>query len=241
MTNSITTCPSLWDCQALLCVCMCVWEFVWKMAWLTRKWWTRSDTWPLMQPRTHGLNRNKPLGGCGWITRTSTIYPSGLADLRCPAAGASKCGLTLKKQQPSAGFLLQLQIYIFLEIAPDLSSSNVSCTRKYIFSCKVSYGGLSRWWFSGEGSLPDAVTVYTAQSLVKVQRKIGAWRLSLEYSDSLPYRRLWKGSNRNKKVKVAVMDISRGYINTCYPTFKFFKGVNIYRGESANWNVNDEV
>lgn len=36
-----------------------------EMAWKTREWWTRSDTWPLKQPRINGLNRQAPLERCG--------------------------------------------------------------------------------------------------------------------------------------------------------------------------------
>lgn len=81
-----------------------------------------------------------------------------------------------------------------------LEAPLMTCIRgKTSFLRKGTFGGLSRWWFSSDGGLVDGVTVYTAGSPVKVERKSGAWKMSLEYSDILSHRWFWKGTNRERK------------------------------------------
>lgn len=137
MANSITTRPSL---QTLFSTGVCV-----KVTWLTRKWWTRSDTWPLKQRRINCLNR-QTLSGRMWMGNEDFHQPARPSIWPCRSPDV--------REKWDIGIPLQMQIWSLLKISSWLDAPLMICVQgKTSFLGKGAFGGLSRLWFSGEGGL----------------------------------------------------------------------------------------
>lgn len=211
------------------------------MAWQTREWWTKSDIWPLKQPRINGLNRQAPLEGCERVMRTSTSHS---ASIHLPFRIHALPQLEIPDVKPpvekkgDTDFLPQRQRRFLQNITLNLTLAWWFVFREQHFWVKGTFGGLSVDGFQVRTGLTGGVTVYmqnqggkrykTLQGLQSRSR--GKWNMET-VTGAFWHFALWASLKRFKH-QLRSESGSYKYESPAWEDtlccFKLFRSVNIY-------------